>query len=311
MFVSLRDENSESYRSSRTGQPILRAREEISSVWLEVSRRVYASLRRRGVPHETAEDIVQDVALRLLDKNIEFVNGPDLARFAHRVAHDLSIDVRRRANRRQTTPSAEVDRDCADDAEAVVESLTARRAWTLLPRVDQVALLAADERPASSVEYGRRFRARARLAGILASLEGWLVWLLRKVRRPAPRLALASVTVAALWIVLECATPPAAPDRSHTGDTSAGGAEHAPYDRAVFTQPNASTLAPATGVAAQPVYRERVSLPARRVVIGPGDEGVFNGGTAPTTHDDAVVCVGGFRYVPDLCLGKAMSPLKL
>lgn len=289
----------------------LRGQAELSDVWRQVSRRVYATLRRRGATHDQAEDLVQDVAETVATKRVSFSDAEDLTRFAHHVARCLWIDRLRVDQGRATEVCAEIDGAEDDHAESVIESLTARRAWQLLGATDRNVLMAADERPSAPTEYGRRFRARARLLTILASLEVWLVWLYLKLRSVPRRHAV--VSIAALTIVVATAVateerswpdPSGLSDRRGTGGPVSRRASAAP-DRG-----NAPRLrsTDSSGAAATR-YRERVSLPNRRVVIGPGQDGLVNGRTEPTTENDAVVCFGGVLLVGTRCVGDASDPL--
>lgn len=283
--------------------PRLRER-DLSLLWPKVSLEVYRRLRRRGASHEIAEDIVQDVALKILSKGVVYTDAADLTRFAHHAARQRWIDLMRQRDLRQTTGVATIDAHSQDVAQTVVESLTARRALRLMRDRDRAALFGATA--ASDV---LRHRARRRLDHLWQSLGAWMgciSW--RRARRVAFALGSAAATAFVVVVV-----GPAAP---HFGRHDASGdgvpARGAKTLRVVLDmsrgeQPRAA--APAAHAHVAGTYHERVSLPTTHVNIGPKDDAVLDVGSRPTGADDAIVCVFKLPVVGSQCIGHASKPI--
>src|SRR5437588_4397354 len=78
------------------------------NVWPEVSARLGGILRQRVDP-ATAEDIVQETALRVVRNRVAFSDAEDLLRWASRVGTNLAIDERRRRRFIDSAPVPECE----------------------------------------------------------------------------------------------------------------------------------------------------------------------------------------------------------
>lgn len=164
-------------------------------VWPVVAARLERSLSTRGVDRVTREDIVQEVACRVLDKRVPFTSADDLTGWALTTGHNLwTDDGRRWARRGAAVAAGVVDRDGAlaalpapgpdvvtvvEDRLAVEAVLGALRAMSAADRDAIVAFVTGHRvegrRETSRVKV-RRHRARERLRPALdratAVLEG-------------------------------------------------------------------------------------------------------------------------------------------
>ncbi|MDQ1712873.1 MAG: hypothetical protein QOE45_2323 [Frankiaceae bacterium] len=195
------------------------------TVWPDVERRLRALLFRRGLDRASADDIVQEVALRALANHVTFASASDLLRWAGPVACNLHVDLVRHHARMLDAPQAEdhaadddVPRQVAErielqrafrgiaalrpaDREAIIEAVTSEQA---VPRTRKEAVRLAV----------RRHRARSRLLVVLEQLAGWLGgWLAgTRVLRRGRRVALAGAMLpaaVAIPIIVTWHAPPA------------------------------------------------------------------------------------------------------
>ena len=152
----------------------------LEEVWPELRRRLLVRLNRMGMDPATAEDVVQEVAARIVSANVAYRSIDDLMPWAATVARHLGLDHRRAEARRPTVP--------LEDAPSPVELddlLEHRRrlaavvtGWPQLSDQDRHALSApfTGARPSSRAEgvrwAVRRHAARARLAAIVDGTAG-------------------------------------------------------------------------------------------------------------------------------------------
>ncbi len=176
--------------------------------WGEVSRAVYAALRRRGANHETAEDIVQDTAFRLLTKGARYDDSDGLARFAHHVAHDLWIDDVRKRSRRVALDATLPTQQHTDEAVLVEDRIVALQAWRQLSERDQLALTATPSENADPQGYVRKHRARRRLVQLLAAMSAVVAFAGTRLRNAAAHKALLATLALAAVSPLALASPP-------------------------------------------------------------------------------------------------------
>ncbi|HSH59407.1 MAG TPA: sigma-70 family RNA polymerase sigma factor [Acidimicrobiales bacterium] len=184
-------------------------------MWPEVARRLAALLRRRGVDPATSEDIVQEVATRVLLHRVPFDGADDLSRWAATVARNLAVD-HFRAQRHFIEEPPE-DRPAAVELASIVE-----QRMTLDAVREELGRLAAPQRAAvlshlTSPAIGnrredvrlavQRHRARAHLKRLLKGLVGVLggLWGGRRLARGGSNgagLPVAALPVAAMFTVL-------------------------------------------------------------------------------------------------------------
>lgn len=198
-------------------------------LWPAVEPAVLRSLRRRGVPAATAEDVTQEVAVRALDR--EFESRAHVRRWCTRVAVNLAIDDRRRQGNIESgeIPDAEVPA-AGDHAVLRLELSRVAAAIAGLSEVDQSVLRIAAAGESVTGEKRDRdrfalqlFRARKRL---LDALKGWLglggVVALGQRRRTSLALAMVAVVTALSWSTLiHRADVPKAGDAATTLDAGA------------------------------------------------------------------------------------------
>lgn len=159
--------------------------EQFEAWWPEVSRRLDATLTRRGVRPADAADIVQETALRTLARWPDVDDVEAFTRWAHTVAWRQCIDAYRRTRGTTTVSFGAVhDQTTPDrwDSDRVVEGKLelerTLRAMASLSTSDQAALAAAISGPASTAidrkqavrEAVRLHRARLRLAGVVTKM---------------------------------------------------------------------------------------------------------------------------------------------
>ena len=144
-------------------------------VWPDLRRRLMRQLTRRGMDPATAEDIVQEVAARILARHMVFSSVDGLMRWAATVARHLAVDNWRAQVRRPTVPLE--DAPCLVGLDEVLEHrqrlAAVMRSWPHLSDFDRHALTG----PARGAEAAtrkeavrwavRRHAARARLTALV------------------------------------------------------------------------------------------------------------------------------------------------
>jgi DNA-directed RNA polymerase specialized sigma24 family protein len=189
---------------SRADAPLITP--PFESVWPDVERRLRALLFRRGLDSPSADDIVQEVALRALAHHVTYASAADLLRWAAPVACNLHVDLVRHRARVLDDPGATERPATVDVAREVAHRIELQRAFRGIAKLrpaDREALIDAVAAepvvPRSRQEAVRlavrRHRARNRLAVVLEQLAAWAA-AARLLARPRRFAALALVPAA-------------------------------------------------------------------------------------------------------------------
>jgi DNA-directed RNA polymerase specialized sigma24 family protein len=187
------------------------------TVWPDVERRLRALLFRRGLDSPSADDIVQEVALRVLAHHVTYASATDLLRWAAPVACNLHVDLVRHRARVLDDPAATERPATVDVAREVAHRIELQRAFRGIAKLrpaDREALI--DAVAAEPVVPGsrqeavrlavRRHRARSRLAVVLEQLAAWTA-AVRLLTRPRRFAVLALVPAAALPLLIQGGLP--------------------------------------------------------------------------------------------------------
>jgi RNA polymerase sigma factor (sigma-70 family) len=289
---------------------------DLHAAWPEVRRTLLRSLRRQ-VDADTAEDICQDVAERLVSRAAPFDSVDDLTRWAQRVARNRAIDEWRTRLRRisgEPVPEQEVAVDLAGQVAHRIAIEEAAVAFKALRPEEQAALLRADHpgvdgRDARDRQRDANLRERARErlrgmvhnfpAGLGGRVTGWL-------RRLQPELAELGHLVAGTGLVIAILVGPPSAD----APTAQG---RAPADRPAPVASLAAGAVVAESPTARPVA-SRTASPAghpsdgngitgstadadrRTLATVPTPLGTTSAGDAAKTPDSRLVCFG---FTPD------------
>jgi hypothetical protein len=301
---------------------------EESAGWAVTSSTVARYLRARGVQQCDVDDLVQEVALRVLTAR----PGPDPEKvlpWCLVVARNLSVDLARSRSRNlcvadvpETAGPCDVEHEVVQRAElhkvlAALQVLAPADRAAIWDGVNEVP--APPDRKTAVRLAVRRHRARQRLAGAVACALGWLLWPVRRARQLSPAAALAPLALAAAVGQLPSQT--VAPDDVPAARPAVS--QQAPTP--VAARPGDPGRGPQQ---AQQVLPEAATSPVRRSVRrDPPTEQVVSvqlpsgDGLSVHTEDDATerprgsVCVAGLPVVPDSCLnapsshGAAETPL--
>jgi hypothetical protein len=181
-------------------------------VWDEVEDRLHKTLRSRGVRPELADDVIQETAVRVIERGVAFTDANDLFRWSSVVAWHLAIDAARRDARQcDLPPDIASTLDVANEAvgrwwfEAVSRGLEqlsdAERAAIFSPAV-------RGDRKTTVRRAVRRHRARLRLMRLAETLgvgvalaAGRRKYRVRSESADAVAVAIASVAVAVVVAV--------------------------------------------------------------------------------------------------------------
>ncbi|HEX8002720.1 MAG TPA: hypothetical protein VF519_08490 [Mycobacteriales bacterium] len=238
----------------------------LADVWPEVSTRLGRLLASRGASRDVADDVVQEVAARVLAHGVTFADAADLMRWAVPVALNLLVDAARHNVR------VEVGIDGWDRAEGDVADVVAHRdrlrrvvgAVARLSDADRAALTdggaPADRREAVRLAV-RRHRARRRLLALVdgvAALTGLLGGLGAWLRRWRPsRVAVAAVPVAFVLPVALVLVQPVPQERRIDVAAAPG--------QAALVSPAGPAAAPRAATRPRAARRVAAAHPARRV----------------------------------------------
>jgi hypothetical protein len=160
-------------RPARSPSGCLTPAPKLAAAWPELEHQLRRVLHARHVPVDDHDDLLQEVAARILASGVAFESADDLLPWASTVIRRLHIDHVRKANRvaldghvPEVRGSADVERTVAARMElsSVAEVLVG---WPIEAR--DTLLGARGVRQPSSV-YVRRYRLRAKL---ISALEGW------------------------------------------------------------------------------------------------------------------------------------------
>jgi DNA-directed RNA polymerase specialized sigma24 family protein len=174
-------------------------------------------LASRGVDPVLREDIVQEVALRALDKQVPFTDPADLYRWAATTARNLHVDILRTGGRTTGDDALVAVADPSDVAHTAERRVALGQVWRALALMrpnEQEAILDSldeDRHARSSQVLVRRHRARATLrravGGVLSSL-GALRLRLRDAGIATPGItSVAAVALLGPVLVLDLAGP--------------------------------------------------------------------------------------------------------
>jgi DNA-directed RNA polymerase specialized sigma24 family protein len=301
----------------------------LAEAWPEVSERLGKLLACRGVDPVLAQDIVQDVAVRALDKRVPFTDPDDLYRWAAVAARNLHVDHLRTGGRTtevDTLVGVPDDTDVAHAVERRVALHLVFRALAVMRPGERDAILdSLDERsPArTSGALVRRHRARATLKKAVGGMIAAAVAAQRKVRVVSPGVR----TAAAIAIV----TPVLVLDLG-AGVMGAGAAAHGSGVRttplvSVATiqvadmHPDAATrhARPATSSArrvttapADPLARQVKPVHDRNDLhVEPAPGYAIDKEQTPSQPGDSLVCVVDILPVvhPDACVQEIPLPI--
>jgi len=282
--------------------------------WPLMRMRLLRFLRTRGVSAHAAEDAVQDVAERLLTRDIPHTDVEDLMRWCMTVARNSAIDQHRRL--RRSVPLDRCDEDAIDGSELhdLVETrMRLDRVLRALGRMsyDDVRCVVAslDDAPAevaSPALRARRHRLRRRLSEMVGcfGLAGVVIRALRP-RAGRTTLGLSSAAVATVALVTVVAGP--------------AQFTNSPERVPLHVAPATVRVEPvADGVRVQrpvrPAGGHREAAAPRPPARPAGPSGIHlrspdKGGTIDVQahdrgpDDDGIVCVSGLKYVHNVCVG--------
>lgn len=146
----------------------------LEDVWPEVSAWLHARLRARLTSVDDRNDVIQEVAVRVLATGVPFTSAEDLRPWCLTVARRIAIDLHRSGRHRAHGGDLPQIVDVVDPARQVVGRASLRALAELLaglPANDQELLLAHRGRaPAwTNADHVRRHRLRSRLAAALVA----------------------------------------------------------------------------------------------------------------------------------------------
>ena len=279
---------------------------ELTEIWPQVRTRLVGYLVARGVSSSDADDVVQDVAERLIRHRIDFIDADDLLRWCVPVARHASID-RHRRGARLVSVHALAEQPCADDlAETVGARMRVRRVvdgLAKLSHADRETLVDALHENGTAMDGAtrvRRHRARKRLLELVgpAAVATAVVRAIRRFGRTGAAVV-APAAVAASFLI-----------------SSGSGAVGAPTVAAM--PPGQSPAAIAAHVPAPTTGTARRALPhGATVVAAPTRVTSRSGPPAPVrvyghqrrAQDHGLVCVNSIPVFTNVCVGPQSRPL--
>ena len=301
---------------SRTAGPLITP--PFETVWPDVERCLRALLYRRGLDAASADDVVQEVALRALAGRVTYTSARDLLRWAGPVACNLHVDLlRQRAKLMdgEVDPERPAAHDVAGEVADRIELQRAFRGIAALRPADREAIMEAvtcePPQPRTRKEAVRlavrRHRARSRLALVMEQLAAWVLglgWL----RRSRTAVAVAIVPVAALPLVVGGTLLPRAPaERSTAPRVAVPVTRPVPVRDATLDRSAPAAARPPAARAAGTAVRRPAAPPAKRkstpivAVEAPNGIGV-RARKEERRPDDRVVCVQDLPLVAKLCV---------
>jgi DNA-directed RNA polymerase specialized sigma24 family protein len=284
-------------------------------------KRLLRFLRSRGISDHAAEDAIQDVAERLLTRQVPHTDIDDLMRWCMTVARNSAIDQHRRVRR-----SVPLDYRSDDTAEAceLVDLVAARMRLDAVVRALQqmshedlrcvMDVVEGDAAVASPALRARRHRVRRRLSNLVGGF-GLIGAVARALRPRAGRATLglgsAAVATVALVTVVVLPQPAAGPAhvRLHVAPATAGGPTAGPSASA--GRPSAAAARSASTHLPAPVRVARPAGPGALHLRTPDKGGTVDvKGHDRGSSDRGVVCVTGLKYVEDICVGASVTAPK-
>lgn len=293
----------------------------LGEAWPEVSDRLGRLLARRGVDPVLAQDIVQDVAVRALDKRVPFTDPDDLYRWAAVAARNIHIDHLRTGGRTTEVEALVGMPDDTDIPYAVERRVALGLVWRALavmrPGEREAILDSLDEQRAARTSGAlvRRHRARATLKKAVGGLIAAGAVVRAKVRAVSPMVrtagAIAILTpVVALDLhggVAGLGAPGAgtAPLRTTPLVSVARVSREVPHGAprvasAIVTAVDTAAPASAAGGGAR-------AIPSR-TDVRPGPDGAGIGVTQEPNNGQHNACIDGVPQAPDVCEGKVSLP---
>jgi hypothetical protein len=312
--TDLPDEGDVLTPTARAHCPSLTA-SRLGEVWPEVSGRLARMLMSRGVDPALRDDIVQEVALRALAKQVPFTDPADLYRWAAVTARNLHVDHLRTGGRTTDDDALAAMPDHTDVAHAAERRIALRtviRELAVMRPGDREAILEglrSDQAPATSQMLVRRHRARTTLrravGGAIAAMTTWRVRLRMLVDGEVPAVHAAGMVLLAAPVAaygLAALAPHAT--RHDAPHTPVANTREVRRDAVARDVPAPS---PAPSPAARmPVASTRPTLapaPHGTTVPVPGDNGkvVLDPSTTPQPSQSGLACAGGVFDVPTVC----------
>lgn len=283
----------------------------LAEVWPEVSRRLGAYLRRRGVSDADAQDIVQCVAERALKHDVPFGSTDELLFWGLTVAKHLDIDLRRAGQRRDCLDLAALDERASGHSleDSVITRVRLGHTVDALLRMegrDRALIMAGvtAQGVVSGAERVARHRARKRLLQIVGPAAVAFVAAGRRLFGPpsrsavAPGLAAASLGMVVLVQLPSMGPSPAVdilpervPSVAHVNGPPEAGPETAVRPESVEVQQ------------ARPVATPRAEAAEPAVILGEPTGTVRVIGHDRRDQDSGTVCVRDLPLVDGVCLG--------
>lgn len=188
---------------------------EFPDLWRATARKVALFLRRSGASCELADDLVQDVAVRLLRSEVNLYTAPELLRWSYVVARRLHIDHLRRSDALACDPAAlphtAADTDVARTVEARLDLAHVGRLLSSMTTADRESLLQlvqdeAEAPPQSRRESTRlavqRHRARHRLQKLIAATAALISWIVARLQRVGASASVAAALVLPMLVLV-------------------------------------------------------------------------------------------------------------
>jgi len=284
-------------------------------------KRLLRFLCSRGVSAHVAEDAVQDVAERLLTREVPHTNIDDLMRWCMTVARNSAIDQHRRLRRSvplETGDDVEDGRELVDLVEARLRLDRTLRALRNMSYDDLRCVIGSidDEFEADGVASpalrARRHRLRRRLAELVGGF-GLIGVLVRALRPQAGRVTLglssAAIASVALVTVVVGLAPHAGSATAHARLRIAPATVHLEpvADRAAVVRRSAAAPTASRGASAGSHSRARSAGQTGLHLRSPDKGGAVDfEGHDRGADDKGVACLRGLYYVDDVCVAPAV-----
>ncbi|HVF05568.1 MAG TPA: hypothetical protein VNA20_12070 [Frankiaceae bacterium] len=275
-------------------------------------------LASRGAAPDVVDDVVQEVAARVLAKRIAFTDAMDLMRWAVPVALNLLVD-NARAGQRLTPVTDDHDQPMADVADLVAHRDRLNRVLRALPLLsdsDRAVLTGPEVVPSDRKEAVRlavrRHRARRRLLALVDGVAAFVALAAGLLRRTGRSAATAGVAIAATPVALMLLSPGTPTPQRDVAPATAD-AERASVERAVSRAAAVRTVPAARPRPATASVRKAAPPAAAKAAAPrPPDEvvrvpGGTNGGDIAVTGrdrrpDDGLVCLRDVGSAGDICV---------
>jgi len=283
-------------------------------------KRLLRFLCSRGVSAHVAEDAVQDVAERLLTREVPHTNVDDLMRWCMTVARNSAIDQHRRLRRSVPLESG----DDVEDRSELVDLVEARlrldrtlRALRNMSYDDLRCVIGSidDEFEAEGVASpalrARRHRLRRRLAELVGGF-GLIGVLVRALRPQAGRVTLglssAAIASVALVTVVVGAAPHAGSATAHSPLRIAPATVHLEPvgDGTAVVRRSAAPATASRGTSAGSHSRRSAGQPGLHLRSPDQGGAVDFRGHRRGGDDKGVACLRGLYYVHDFCVAPAV-----